>query len=85
VIVCPAGGRLAVGLLCRRALTVTPAIKIVIKMMPFRKIFKHFFNVRQALTPALNIRRLLWPEQMSHKIKNSALLILKTQFSKFAM
>jgi len=44
VIVCPAGEQAAFGFLCRGALTITPGIKIVIKMMPFKKIFKYFFQ-----------------------------------------
>ncbi len=88
MIVCPAGEQVAIGFLCRGALTTTLAINIVIKMMSFMKIFKHFLMSSQrapALTPALNIRCLLWPEQMSHRIKNSAFLILKTRFLKSAM
>jgi hypothetical protein len=33
VIICPAGEQVAVEFLCRGALAITPAIKIVIKMM----------------------------------------------------
>ena len=85
MIVCPAGEQVAVEFLCRGALTITPVIEIVIKMMSFKKIFKHFFYVQPALTPALNIRCLLWPEQMSHRIKKCAFLILKTGFLRSAM
>jgi len=68
VVVCPKDEKLAIGFRFRDTLTITPATKIVIKMMSFKKIFKHFFNVQptcSGIDTGSYIRSLLWPEQMS--------------------
>ncbi len=78
MIVCPADEQVVVGFLCCGALTITPAIERVIKMMSFKKILNIFFSVLSAcssIDSGLDILCLLWPEQMFHRIKKCNLNI----------